>query len=93
MASDDIFYAITILSSVTVGLVFRKVAGTESRRYLSTCIGVALLYLLCGRHCLHLAITVLGNCVLLSVPPLLQFVYIVIIQYIFLFPYRCTLTL
>ncbi|KAK7113240.1 lysophospholipid acyltransferase 7-like [Littorina saxatilis] len=70
MASDDVFYAITILSSVAVGLIFRYVTGEEIRRLLSTFLGVGLLYTLCGYHCCHLAITVLGNCILLTLPGL-----------------------
>ena len=70
MASDDVFYAATILLSVAVGLIFRKVTGEEKRRLLSTFIGAVLLYSLCGYDCCHLVITVIGNCIILVLPEL-----------------------
>ena len=74
MASDDLLYAVTILSSVAIGLVFRKVTGEESRRLLSTFLGAGLLYTLCGYDCCHLVVTVIGNCVFLSSPQLTKLV-------------------
>ncbi|XP_076459466.1 membrane-bound acylglycerophosphatidylinositol O-acyltransferase mboat7-like isoform X2 [Babylonia areolata] len=68
MASDDFFYAVTILSSVAAGLLFRKVTGEENRRWLSTLLGVVLLYVLCGSDCWHFVITVVGNCIIICFP-------------------------
>ncbi|KAK7501472.1 hypothetical protein BaRGS_00007276 [Batillaria attramentaria] len=70
MASDDFLYGVAIVSSVAVGLLFRKVKGEEVRRILSTCLGLILLISLCGPHSLHLVITVIGNCWILSSPQL-----------------------
>ncbi|KAL8569620.1 hypothetical protein ACOMHN_057187 [Nucella lapillus] len=76
MASDDFFYAVTILCSVAVGLVFRKVTGEEVRRWLSTVVGVGMLYTLCGSDCWHFVVTVLGNCIIICVPQLTSKCYV-----------------
>ncbi|KAH9502582.1 Lysophospholipid acyltransferase 7 [Bulinus truncatus] len=72
MASDDIIYTVMMIISVALGPLFRDIfQNASSRRYIATIMGVLLLLGTCGYHTIHLIITVLGNCLILTLchPP------------------------
>lgn len=70
MVSDDVVYVTAITLSVAAGPLFREVLkDSHSKRWVSTILGVILLLVTCGYHFIHLCITVIGNCILLSLVP------------------------
>ena len=65
--SDDIIYALFIITSVGVGPVIRKFfTDPQTRRWVSSLIGFILLAMVCGGHIAHLIVTIVGNCILIN---------------------------
>ncbi|CAL1548456.1 unnamed protein product [Lymnaea stagnalis] len=70
MISDDAIYTLFMAVSVGSGPLFREVLkDAHSRRYVSTFLGLFMLWATCGYHLIHLLITVVGNCIILSIVP------------------------
>ncbi|KAK0058902.1 lysophospholipid acyltransferase 7-like isoform X1 [Biomphalaria pfeifferi] len=67
MASNDVIYTLAMVISVALGPLFRDVLkDATSRKYVSAVLGFLLLLGTCGHHIIHLLITILGNCFILS---------------------------